>query len=49
MVPLRARMDLGAMTMKGYFTYPKAPELPSDYLVSYTGHLLEESYPSAEI
>ena len=33
--------------MKEYSTFPKAP--PSDGLVSYTGHLLGGSYPSAEM
>ena len=28
MLPLRARVDLGAMAMKGYSTFPKAPALP---------------------
>ena len=27
MLPLRARVDLGAMAMKGYSTFPKAPAL----------------------
>ena len=27
MLPLRARVDLGAMAMKGYSVFPKAPEL----------------------
>ena len=26
-LPLRARMDLGAMAMKGYSAFPKAPAL----------------------
>ena len=45
-------MDLGAMAIKGYFVFPKAPALlkpQSDCLMSYTGHSLGESYPSAEI
>ena len=38
--------------MKGYCTFSKVPaflEPPSDCLVSYPGHSLGESYPSAEI
>ena len=27
MLPLRARVDLGAMAIKGYSTFPKAPAL----------------------
>ena len=27
MLPLWVRVDLGAMAMKGYFAFPKAPEL----------------------
>ena len=46
MLPLRARVDLGAMAMKGYSAFPKAPA--SDCLVSYSGHSLGESYPCAE-
>ena len=45
-------MDLGAMAMKGYSTFPQSPSItgtsPLDCLVSYTGHSLGESYPSAE-
>ena len=54
MLPFQARVDLGAMVMKWYSTFPKAPALlkpsPSDYLVSYPGHLFggRRSYPSAE-
>ena len=44
MLPLRARVDLGAMAMKGYSAFPKAPGIagtsPSDCLVSYPGHSL---------
>ena len=39
MLPLRARVELGAMAMKGYSAFPKAPA-PSDFLVSYPGHSL---------
>ena len=31
MLPLRARVDLGAMTMKGYSTFPKTPALLEPY------------------
>ena len=27
MIPLRARVDLGAMAMKGYSAFPKAPDI----------------------
>ena len=43
---------MGAMTIKEYFPFPKAPallELHYHYLVSYTEHLLRESYSSAEM
>ena len=41
-------MDLGAMAVKGYSAFPKAP--PSDYLVACSGHtLLAVSYPSAKM
>ena len=37
---LRARVNLGAMAMKGYSAFPKAPALMEPHLqiVSYTGH-----------
>ena len=38
--------------MKGYSTLPKAPWTgapPSDFLMSYPGHLLEKSYSSAQM
>ena len=35
-LPLRVRVDLGAMAMKGYSAFPKAP----DCLVLYPGHSL---------
>ena len=38
MLPLWARVDLGAIAMKGYSAFPKTPTLPSDYLVSYPGY-----------
>ena len=31
MLPLRARVNLGAMAMKGYSAFPKAPALPEPY------------------
>ena len=53
MLPLWARVDLGAMTIKGYSTFPKAPDItgtsPSDCLVPNLGHSLGVSYPSAEV
>ena len=51
MLALWVREDLGAMTMKGYSTFPKAliGASPSDGFVSYPGHLLGESYTSAEM
>ena len=51
MLPLRARVDLRAIAMKGFSGSPKAPSLlgrQSNYLVSYLGHAKEESYFSAE-
>ena len=49
MLPLRVRVDLGAMAMKGYFAFPKAlVASSSDCLVSYLGHSLGECYPFAE-
>ena len=43
MLPLRARVDLGAMAMKGYSTFPKAPTLlePHHQMVNViSGHSL---------
>ena len=44
MLPLRARVDLGAMAIKRYSTSPQSSNitgvLPSDCLVSYPGHSL---------
>ena len=54
MLPLRAKVDLGAMAMKGYlFRIPQTSSItgtsPSDCLVSYPGHSLDgRSYSSAE-
>ena len=46
-------MNLGAMAIKDYSAFPKAPRItgdsPSDYFLSYPGHSLGESYPSAEM
>ena len=52
MQPLRAGADLGAMAIKGYSTFPKSSGITGaspDCLVSYAGHLLGKSYPSAEM
>ena len=51
MLPLQVRIDLGAMVMKGYFpqSFSITGASPSDCLVSYPGHSLRESYPSAEM
>ena len=46
---LRARVDLGAIALKRYSAFPNAPALRSDCLVSYPGHQLGGSYPSAEM
>ena len=46
-LPLWVRVDLGAMAMKGYSAFPEASA--SDCLMSYPGHSLEESYPTAEM
>ena len=47
MLPLQARVDLGAMAIKGYSAFPKAPALlaPSDCLVSYQDTLGEGLTP----
>ena len=53
MLPLRARVDMGVMAMKGYSAFPKAPALlePSGCLMSYLGHAWwgRGSYPSVEV
>ena len=47
MLPCRARVDLGAMPMKGCSIFPKSP---SDCLMSYPGHSLGGGgYLSAEV
>ena len=49
MLPHRARVGLGAMAIKGYSAFPKAPAfLEPPYQISYPGHSLGESYPSIE-
>ena len=53
MLPLRVRVDLGAMAMKGCAAFPKAPALLEPYhqifcLISKT-LLRRVSYPSAEM
>ena len=52
MLPLRARVDLGAMAMKGYSTFPKAPTLlePHHQIFNVISRTLVGggSYPSAE-
>ena len=47
--PFRARVDLGAMAMKGCFASPKALASPSNRSVSHPEHSLEGSNPSAEV
>ena len=52
MLPLRVRMDLGAVAIKGYPVFPKAPALrkPHHQLFDViTGHSFEESYPSTQM
>ena len=49
MLPLQSRVDVGAMAIKGYSAFPKAP--PSDCLMSYPEHSWDgvgASYPSAK-
>ena len=52
MLPLQAIVDLEMMAINGYSTFSKALAFPkaspSDFLVSYPGDSLRESYPSAE-
>ena len=47
MLPLKARVDLRDVSIKGYSTSPKDPA--SDCLVSCPKHLLSQSKPSAEM
>ena len=53
MLPRRARVDLGAMAIKGILCIPQRSintgASPSNCFVSYPGHSLEESYPSAKM
>ena len=49
----QARVDLGAMAMKGLLRIPQNPSItgtsPSDCLVSYPGYLLGWVYPASEV
>ena len=49
MLPLRVKMDLGAMAMKGYSIFPKCPRLLPHYqiVLCHIRTLVEGSYPSA--
>ena len=49
MLPLRVRVDLGAMAVKGYSTFSKAEASLSDSLMSYPRRLLGRSDLSAEM
>ena len=53
MLPLLARVDRGAMAIKEYSALIKTPALLEPHLqiffVSYFGHSMRESYPSAEM
>ena len=50
MVPLRVRMDLGAMAVKRYTTFPQTSRLEPYYLVSCRGQSLGAGpYPSEEM
>ena len=53
MQPLLTRIDPGAMVNKWILCIPQSSSITgallSGYSVSYPGHLLEESYPSAEM
>ena len=52
MLPFRARMDLGAMAMKGYAAFPKAPALLEPHYQIVKCHIQDtrwaESYSSAD-
>ena len=52
-LPLRARVDIGAMAMKEYSAYSSnsifTEASQSDYLVSYLGYSIGESYSFAEM
>ena len=51
-LPFQAKVDLGAIANEGVLHIPQRSSvtgtLPSDCLVSKSGHSLGESYPSAE-
>ena len=53
MQPLRPTVDLGAMAMKGYSTFPKAPTFLEPYYHIVLSHIKTlvggSSYPSAAI
>ena len=54
MLPLRARVDLGAMAMKEYSAFPKAPALLEPHHQIVSCHIQDTlygggSYPSAEV
>ena len=51
-LPLRHRVDLGVITKKGYFTFPRTPRLWSltiRWFSVISGHTLEVSSPSSEM
>ena len=50
-LPLRDKVDQGAMIIKGYFTFPRTPRLEPiiRWLSVVSGHSLEESNSSVEI
>ena len=51
MLPLRVRVDLGAMAMNGYSTFPKSPSLAMRWFNVIYRTLVDKegSYPSAEM
>ena len=53
MLPLQARVEPGSDDNEGLLHIPQNSSItgtsPSDCLVSYTGHSLEESYSSADM
>ena len=53
MLPLHARVDLGAMAMKGYSAFPKAPALLEPHHQIVSCHIQDTrwggSYSSAEV
>ena len=49
-LPLQVRVDLGAMTMKGYTAFPKTPELELHYQIFFFSFVgVGGVYSSAEI